>query len=313
MAMRDNESLNETWAVDLSHFDDPARAEFPIALYAIEDGVSVPSVPGWRLANRHEELQLVVADAPLYADLLTETLELSLGDAIFINSGVIHRIRPQGKTASYASIMFAREALGFEAAGALGRTVRRILGNRASTHLLLRASESHDAVLSDALDRVLAAVRHLERERRDGSPQNRERAFLCAAAALLCLLAKIDEMAPQDVGRADTMRAARMQSYLECIERRFGERLSLEDIADAAHVSKSECLRDFKTAMDTTPYRYLIDYRVAVAARMLVEGDLPIGDIARSVGFSQTSRFSECFREVTGVSPRAYRAANAAS
>ena len=56
---------------------------------------------------------------------------------------------------------------------------------------------------------------------------------------------------------------------------------------------KEMCIRD----------RYLINYRVETAARLLEETDLRIGHIARSVGYDDALLFSRQFKAKTGLSP----------
>lgn len=98
-----------------------------------------------------------------------------------------------------------------------------------------------------------------------------------------------------------------MQQFLQYISTHYGEDVSLEQIASSVNVSKSECLRGFKTCMNTTPYQYLTEYRLLKAAELLKTTDEPIGVIADRVGFRQVSHFGKCFKEKTGLSPSAYR------
>lgn len=52
----------------------------------------------------------------------------------------------------------------------------------------------------------------------------------------------------------------------------------------------------------------LIEKRMSQAVYLLVHTDLPVTDIAYSVGYENTSYFHRVFRESFGVSPRVYRA-----
>ncbi len=96
---------------------------------------------------------------------------------------------------------------------------------------------------------------------------------------------------------------ARMQQFLRCIEQRYPEDLTLEDIAQSASVSKSECLRCFQLTLQTTPYKYLMEYRLSKAAELLEKTEQPVSDISVCVGFHQVSYFGKCFKEKTGCSP----------
>lgn len=108
-------------------------------------------------------------------------------------------------------------------------------------------------------------------------------------------------------GRKDEVIPYRMQKMLQFIAQHYGEDLSLDALASSANVSKSECLRCFKWSLQTTPYQYLMEYRLSKAAELLRSTDESIGTIADRVGFHQISHFGKCFREKTGCSPREYR------
>ena len=53
------------------------------------------------------------------------------------------------------------------------------------------------------------------------------------------------------------------------IARHRGKPLTLNFIAESAHVSKSECLRCFKASLRTAPYQYPTEYRLSRAAEFL--------------------------------------------
>lgn len=99
----------------------------------------------------------------------------------------------------------------------------------------------------------------------------------------------------------------RMHKFLEYIELHYSENITLKELAQSASVSKSECLRCFKTTMQDTPYRYLIEYRLQKATDLLTNTCLPIGRIAQEVGFQSQSHFGKLFKEKTGYTPKQYR------
>ncbi len=86
----------------------------------------------------------------------------------------------------------------------------------------------------------------------------------------------------------------RMAAFLRYIEERYCEEILLDELAERAHVSKSECLRCFRRSLNTTSYKYLAEYRLSKAVALLRETDKSISDIAADVGFGQTSRFGKC-------------------
>ena len=98
-----------------------------------------------------------------------------------------------------------------------------------------------------------------------------------------------------------------MTLFLRYIEEHYTESVSLDALAQSAHVSKSECLRCFRLALHTTPYKYLTEYRLSKAADLLRNTDEPISGVAALAGFQQPSHFGKCFREKTGMTPSEYR------
>lgn len=101
--------------------------------------------------------------------------------------------------------------------------------------------------------------------------------------------------------------AQRIKAMLNCIHSQFSSDLSTAAIAASASVSESECLRCFHNTIGTTPIRYLKQYRIQQAARMLAETHEQISDIASACGFQDMSYFTKAFRESMGCVPTVYR------
>ena len=99
----------------------------------------------------------------------------------------------------------------------------------------------------------------------------------------------------------------RIQLMLAYIQQHFREKLTLEQIAAAAAVSERECLRCFRSCIQTTPFTYLTDYRIQVAERLLRTTNLSVTEIALETGFSDGAYFSKLFRQARSVSPTQFR------
>lgn len=93
----------------------------------------------------------------------------------------------------------------------------------------------------------------------------------------------------------------------ETLRKNYRQELCLADLLADAHMSKSYFLRLFRRYMGTTPYNYLVNYRITQAKELLVLTDHSISDIARAVGFGDASNFSTRFANATGQSPLQYR------
>jgi transcriptional regulator GlxA family with amidase domain len=91
------------------------------------------------------------------------------------------------------------------------------------------------------------------------------------------------------------------------IEDNFSKDIDLNAIARHASMSTFHFLRLFKIAFEQTPYQYLLTYRLARSADMLITTELPIYDIAYRTGFDSHIVYSTQFKQVYGIPPSRYR------
>lgn len=99
-----------------------------------------------------------------------------------------------------------------------------------------------------------------------------------------------------------------VQAAIACLDARFAEPLSMDDVAQAAACSRARLFQLFKRSTGMTPNDYLQRLRVNRAQRALAETDDSVTDVALACGFSTSQYFSNVFRKYTGLSPSEYRA-----
>ncbi|MQY37612.1 RCS-specific HTH-type transcriptional activator RclR [Streptomyces sp. RB17] len=81
----------------------------------------------------------------------------------------------------------------------------------------------------------------------------------------------------------------------------------LEELARAAAMSRTTFAVRFRQAAGVPPLTYLQNWRMSLAARALRQDAVPVAELARSVGYSSESAFSNAFKRTVGVAPRRYR------
>jgi AraC-like DNA-binding protein len=91
------------------------------------------------------------------------------------------------------------------------------------------------------------------------------------------------------------------------IDTHYEDNFSLEDMVSRCAMNTSDFARRFKAAAGCPLFEYLNRRRVARAALLLRDGDLPIIEIAYSVGYNNLSFFNRYFRRLMGRSPSDYR------
>ncbi len=91
------------------------------------------------------------------------------------------------------------------------------------------------------------------------------------------------------------------------IDNHFKENLSLDQLAQLAHLNKYYLSHAFRREFGVSPINYLISRRIEESRFLLRETDHTLSLIAQILGFSSLSYFSQCFRRVEGISPLEYR------
>jgi AraC family transcriptional regulator of arabinose operon len=121
-----------------------------------------------------------------------------------------------------------------------------------------------------------------------------------AVAALWRFVGEAERQAPERTRPVDD--AERF------IDRHLGSSaLTLDGIAEAAHVSRAHLIRSFKRVHGITPMAYVWRRRVALAADLLGSTGLPLAAVAERCGFRTEQHFSRRVKQATGMAPGALR------
>lgn len=129
-------------------------------------------------------------------------------------------------------------------------------------------------------------------------------ALQLAAARLRQLLVHLAWMAgrsPQARSRLDVIA---LQSFMQ---QHLQESLSLEQLAAVAGMEKFHFAKTFRRLTGQAPLQHFQHLRMARACEWLDAGEEGVAVIAQRLGYSDAPYFSRQFRQVTGMSPTAYR------
>lgn len=88
---------------------------------------------------------------------------------------------------------------------------------------------------------------------------------------------------------------------------RYFEPLGVEDLAQAAGLSKAHFSREFRRAFGESPYVYLQTRRLERAAALLRNTDHSVAEICLEVGLQGIGSFTTSFKRMFGLTPTAYR------
>ena len=91
------------------------------------------------------------------------------------------------------------------------------------------------------------------------------------------------------------------------IEVRYGQNLSIQEMAGLCGYSPSHFMRFFRQHMGSSFVEYLNDYRLIMASHQLAHGEAGISEIAQNTGFDQPSYFNRLFKRKYGMTPKQSR------
>jgi AraC family transcriptional regulator len=147
----------------------------------------------------------------------------------------------------------------------------------------------------------------LKVEMESGCPSGRlylDSLAVSVAARLLLGHSSVSAQSRERNGRLSRLRMKRVLSY---IEDNLAQDLSLQDVASFAGLSVSHFKRLFRKSAGLPLHQYLIRRRVERAKTLLIEGRLPISQIALEAGFAHQSHLAHHLRRILGVSPKSVR------
>lgn len=104
-------------------------------------------------------------------------------------------------------------------------------------------------------------------------------------------------------GALSDVQRRRLRRY---IDERLSEDLRVAELAGLCGLGARQFSTVFQRAFGKSPYRYVIDCRVARAAQLLLVGGADLEEVAMRVGFSSASHFSTEFRRAFGTPPARY-------
>jgi AraC-like DNA-binding protein len=106
-----------------------------------------------------------------------------------------------------------------------------------------------------------------------------------------------------------------MDSAIERDEKRMedvvmgavAENLSLDKLAERCYVSVSTFKRHFRKRYSMPPHQWFIIRKLDLAYRMILATDVPVTEIARLCGFTNSSHFIAAFKRRYNTTPASLR------
>jgi AraC family transcriptional regulator len=99
----------------------------------------------------------------------------------------------------------------------------------------------------------------------------------------------------------------RLQRVQQYIDTHLESALSLSELASVVGLSRMHFAAQFREATGYRPHEYVLSRRIENAKVILSNTNMPIAEVALSVGFNAQSHFSTVFKRLTGDAPARWR------
>lgn len=98
-----------------------------------------------------------------------------------------------------------------------------------------------------------------------------------------------------------------LQEVLNFCSSNFSNDITLEDIADALHISKFHISHLLNNKLGINFNSYINNLRINRACDMLEDTEIKISDISEDVGFGSIRSFNRAFKDTMNITPMEYR------
>ena len=100
---------------------------------------------------------------------------------------------------------------------------------------------------------------------------------------------------------------SKLKTALYHVQNSYAQNITIKQVADLCSFSESHFMKLFKELTGMSFTAYLVNYRLELSAKQLLETDQKIIDIATNCGFNNHSYFTRAFLKKYGLTPAKYR------
>jgi AraC-like DNA-binding protein len=271
--------------------------EFPVAIY--RDDITEDFV-NW---HWHAEIEIGhVEKGVILLECGNRKYILSEGDLFFINTNVLHSMRNHipVNAAIFKSVIFDSSVISSNTESIYYKKYLHPIIHSASIRDFILKS---DSIFFSKLDNIIKTVWEIINH----EPEDYEISVRNELSDFFAVLNHMNLTESMLTHTVNPLLEERVQIILNYIHSNYSKNITLDDLANAANVSKSEVLRCFKSIINISPIKYLKNFRLQNAAYMLKSSTYSVQTIYELCGFDNNSYFSKSFKELFHCSPREYR------
>lgn len=250
----------------------------------------------------HNDFELTyVESGHFHFSVSSDTFSLGPGEAVFINSRVLHQVKPaQKENPVYYSYTFAPEFI--------SETMQSLIAAKYIIPLMQNGGFPYH-IFNESTPWEWDCLSHIRTLNQAAASTGFEREFLVLHSLqriFIDMIQNLPGLCTASPSPVDSSHYSIMKIMLY-IKKHYTETITLEDMANAANISKSSCNRLFHRILNMTPFGYLLEFRINQSKKLLKQDTRSITEIAYACGFHDVSYYCKEFRRQNGISPEKYR------
>lgn len=251
----------------------------------------------------HNTIEIILILRGTYDfEINLERYTLHQGDIVFLNSGDLHQIKGLEEHTLHEVFLFNPEILSFQYSDELQQNILLPFFNHdiIFPHVL-QPNDNLYKVLYPKIRKILC----------DSIEQNDNWYLFCKLQLLELFCTMYSHhffLQKNDVlSSYDRQKIARYKSIVSYMESHYSENITLEMLAEITHCNTQYLCRFFKEITGMPPMKYLIQYRIEQACKLLRDTTKTGLEISLDCGFDNVSYFIRKFKELKGCTPKEYR------
>ena len=276
-------------------YDDHQNNDYPVNIYYID---LAQMVMGDVQIHWHDQIEIDYIKMGNAVFKIGQTdIPLHEGEAVLINGGRIHSIHSAGSDECIILSVLISPDFIFDKKDSFLSLKYRNLGDNDS-YMLYHKFPANDTSNINLINNILKA--------------NLEKTFgyeLTTKGNICQLWLNLIYSNGNDKYKANSQQIfdeERTKKAIAYIHRNYMKDISLEELSESIHLSKSECCRSFKRATQMTPFEYLLRQRIFESAVKMQKNDPISNSINRlsiAVGFNNASYYNKIFKKYIGQTP----------
>lgn len=270
--------------------------DFPITYYHDE----LVTLPDWAgPLHWHSDFEIATAECGvLDYQVGGQHIILEEGDSIFVNGNVLHGIKQLSGDIPdpMPNIVFSGAIIAPETSTIYQKYILPIAQCDSLTFIVFRNGDSSHSEINCLIKNVCIQMNEQKACYELAVQRNISHIFEY-------IFSNFDKFPKAEATRIQINNQIRFQKMLTYIYEHYTETVTLEDIANAANISRSEAGRFFNTYMGCSPIDALIQYRLQTAHGLLSNKTNSLQEISFACGFNSVNYFSRQFKKVYGYTP----------